>query len=286
MNIVIQGLGEMGASLALILNQVADNHVIGIDINQNTLDYAIKHQIISESGSDLIMVADRADVIILATPINGIKESLKQLAGITLKPQVIVTDAGSTKNEILQVANKVLVNTAFIGGHAMAGTHKSGVAEANKDLYQQVPYFLIPNQVGKAYVERLKNIFKPLAADFTTIDVEAHDHLMAMISDVPHIAAFALMNTAVKQLGSSDHFGRYVAGGFTDTTRIAASDAKLWTDILLSNRESVLENNQALIDELQEINQTIADNDANKLQEMIQTAHDARQNLLSRKQHE
>ena len=179
----------------------------------------------------------------------------------------------------MAVAATQLAHVAFIGGHAMAGTHLSGVTAANPQLYQQAPYFLIPNQKGQAALSTLQALLAPLQANFKTIDTTTHDHLMAMISDVPHIAAFALMNAAVKQLGDVADFGQYVAGGFKDTTRIAASDPKLWTDVLMSNQAAVLASTQQLMAELTAFNQALATQNTDQLLRLIQSAQKARQNL-------
>jgi len=281
MNIVIQGLGEMGASLALILNQQPENHVVGVDVIESTRVYALKHHIVSQVSTTLANVAVNADVIILATPVSLIKQAMVELSKMSLKKDVIITDTGSTKSDIMAIANSELRHQIFIGGHAMAGTHQSGIDYANSNLYDGAPYFLTANKLGMNHINRLKTILTPIQAKFKEIDVAAHDNLMAVISDVPHIAAFALMNTAVKQLGPSEKFGNYVAGGFKDTTRIAASDPKLWADILLSNKDSVVANNQALITELQAFNTTLLENDLTNLIALIQSAQISRQNLLS-----
>ncbi|CAM3159116.1 prephenate dehydrogenase [Leuconostoc rapi] len=283
MNIVVQGLGEMGASLALILNQQSDNHVIGVDTKDATRKAALKSNIVSEISDNLIDVAGQADIIILATPVSIIKQAMKELSKIILKSNVIITDTGSTKNEIMAFANSELQHVAFIGGHAMAGTHKTGVTYADERLYVGTPYFLIPNQMGQQRIKQLKTVLAPIQAHFTSIDVTAHDDLMAMVSDVPHIVAFALVNAAVKQLGPSENFGQYVAGGFKDTTRIAQSDPKLWTDVLLSNKASVLTNNRALIAELEAFNQALTADDAMNLTKMIHAAQISRQRLLVRR---
>lgn len=280
MNIVVQGLGEMGASLAMVLNQQHDNRVIGVDAKAVTRQAALKNNIVSEVTDDIVAVAGQADVIVLATPVSIIKQTMKILSKMLLKSHVIVTDTGSTKNEIMAIANSELQHVAFIGGHAMAGTHKSGVAYADALLYVGTPYFLMPNPIGKQRVNQLKKILAPIQAHFTAMDVTTHDDLMAMISDVPHIAAFALMNAAVKQLGPSEGFGQYVAGGFKDTTRIAESDPNLWTDILLSNKASVMANNQALIAELEAFNQALISDDVANLTALIHAAQTSRQRLL------
>ncbi|MGO1280548.1 MAG: prephenate dehydrogenase/arogenate dehydrogenase family protein, partial [Leuconostoc mesenteroides] len=123
-NIVVVGLGEMGASLAKILNKEPKNQVIGVDINEKSLSYAKDHGIVFEAASNLVNVASHADVIILATPVTYIEEMIRSLSQLSLKKEVIVTDTGSTKRDIMDVAEAVLTpkNIHFVGGHAMAGT--------------------------------------------------------------------------------------------------------------------------------------------------------------------
>lgn len=279
-NIVVVGLGEMGASLAKILNKEPKNQVIGVDINGKSLSYAKDHGIVFEAASNLVNVASHADVIILATPVTYIEEMIRSLSQLSLKKEVIVTDTGSTKRDIMDVAEAVLTpkNIHFVGGHAMAGTHRSGVEWANEKLYQDVPYFLIPSSISNA--RRLQEILEPIAAEFMPISVKKHDELMAVISDIPHIMSFALMNTATNQLGDSTTFGQYVAGGFKDMTRIAESDPKLWTDVLLSNKEAILTSQSLIIEQLQLFSQAIEDNDASTLMTLISSAQESRKNLL------
>ncbi|NYS22243.1 prephenate dehydrogenase/arogenate dehydrogenase family protein [Leuconostoc sp. DB-1] len=279
-NIVVVGLGEMGASLAKILNKEPKNQVIGVDINEKSLNYAKDHGIVFEAASNLVNVASHADVIILATPVTYIEEMIRSLSQLSLKKEVIVTDTGSTKRDIMDVAEAVLTpkNIHFVGGHAMAGTHRSGVEWANEKLYQDVPYFLISSSISNA--RRLQEILEPIAAKFMPISVKKHDELMAVISDIPHIMSFALMNTATNQLGDSTTFGQYVAGGFKDMTRIAESDPKLWTDVLLSNKEAILTSQSLIIEQLQLFSQAIEDNDASTLMTLISSAQESRKNLL------
>ncbi|MBZ6010962.1 prephenate dehydrogenase [Leuconostoc gelidum] len=278
-NIVVVGLGEMGASLAEILNTQSNNYVVGVDINEQSLRYAIENNLVSATSSQLRDVAPQADVIVLATPVTSIEKNMHQLAKMVLKENVIITDTGSTKRDIMAVAEEVLtpMNITFIGGHAMAGTHQSGVTYANKHLYRHVTYFLVPSSMSDS--RRLQTVFKPLDAKFITIDIVKHDALMAIISDVPHIVAFALMNTATAQLGPATLFGQYVAGGFKDTTRIAASDSKLWADVLLSNKQAVLESQKQLIKQLNLFSQAIENNDEGTLITLISDARQSRENL-------
>ncbi|WEV55172.1 prephenate dehydrogenase/arogenate dehydrogenase family protein [Leuconostocaceae bacterium ESL0723] len=281
--VVVVGLGEMGASLALALNQSPKNQVIGVDRDPGAISYALKHGIIGQGVGNLDAVADQADLIILAVPVRTIESMLAHLAELPLKRSVIVTDAGSTKREILEAAEKYLSprQIHFVGGHAMAGTHLAGVQAAKLDLYRDAAYFMIPSRVTPpAVVQLLIDRLAPLQANFILTSIGDHDQLMAVISDVPHIAAFALMNSAVQLLGPSQNFGQYVAGGFKDMTRIAASDPKLWTDVLLSNPDAILATQKHYRNELDRFYQAIERGDQAGLESMIRRAQEDRMNLL------
>ncbi|MDR3190153.1 MAG: prephenate dehydrogenase/arogenate dehydrogenase family protein [Lactobacillaceae bacterium] len=284
--IVIQGLGEIGASIATVLAKQPDNYVIGVDIDATTLEYAMQQHIVTETNRDLAAVAQRADIIILATPVKHIEQSMQALAQMALKPNVIITDAGSTKREIMAIAEAYLVpkQIAFIGGHAMVGTHLSGVQNVNPNLHSNAPYFLMPASNIGAQLPELQAVLQPLGAKFVELEVMQHDALMAVISDLPHIVAYALMNTATQELGATAEFGQYVAGGFIDTTRIAASDPTMWTDIILSNQQAILASLQALSSQLDTFTKAIENNAADELSQLITTAQGAREQLLRKRE--
>lgn len=278
--IVIQGLGEMGGSLAAALYH--QHHIIGVDQNTDIINEACAKQIIHEGTTNLSAVAGKADVIILATPVSVILSTIKTLGQLVLKDDVIITDAGSTKQSIFEQAKITFDQQyiTFIGGHAMAGTQNSGLDAVNPTLYQGVPYFLIPiDEQSKQNIPELKQILQSIGANFTEIGTQQHDDLMAMISDVPHIAAFALVNAAVKQLGDAQVFGQYVAGGFKDTTRIAGSNAKVWTDILLSNQDSIVDSLHVYTEALKEIEIALTNGNRLELEALLSRAQDSRQHL-------
>ncbi|MGX7051441.1 prephenate dehydrogenase [Leuconostoc palmae] len=278
MKIVVQGLGEMGASFASIMKQNTEHEIIGVDNNTNTLSYALKHNIIDKAATNLSEVVTDADLIFLATPIDIIKKSIIELSRITLKPGVLITDAGSTKSEILNVASMYFKdNVHFIGGHAMAGTQNSGIEAADNELYQNAPYFLITSPNSDVIIDSLKQIFAPLDAKFITISSQEHDRLMAFISDEPHILSYALVNAVVANIQNAENLGDYVAGGFKDTTRIAASNPDVWTAILMSNREAILASNQALINELTKFDQALKDENRAEIHRMISQAKTVRE---------
>ncbi|CAH1851396.1 prephenate dehydrogenase [Convivina intestini] len=287
MNVVIVGLGEMGASLACDLRQSPQIKLIGVDRNAVSLAYARKTGLVDETSQDLATVAAQADLIILATPVDSIEKMIAQLGQLPLKATVIVTDAGSTKRAIMAQARQFLLpkGITFIGGHAMAGSHLAGVQAAKTGMYRQAPYFLMPaDEQAASRVGDLKDILAPTGANFITMSVDEHDDLMAVISDNPHVIAFALMNSAVNDLGKSQDFGQYVAGGFKDMTRIAASNPQLWSDILLSNQKAVLNNLTSFRQALDQFQRAIEASDETALLQLISRAQTSRQNLLIKRE--
>ncbi|CAH1852085.1 prephenate dehydrogenase [Convivina praedatoris] len=287
MNVVIVGLGEMGASLACDLRKNPQIKLIGVDRDVASLAYARKTSLVDQTSQDLAEVATQADLIILATPVESIEQMIEQLGQLDLKTTVIITDAGSTKRAIMAQAQQFLLpkGITFIGGHAMAGSHLAGVQAAQMGMYRHAPYFLMPaDEQAASRVDNLKVILAPTGANFITMSVDEHDDLMAVVSDNPHVIAFALMNSSVNDLGKSQDFGQYVAGGFKDMTRIAASDPQLWSDILLSNQGAILNNLTSFRQALDQFQRAIEDSDEETLLQLISRAQISRQNLLIKRE--
>ncbi|CAK8053825.1 prephenate dehydrogenase [Eupransor demetentiae] len=288
MKTLVLGLGEMGASLALDLKKNPDNQIYGLDANSSSLDYALEKGIIDQAGQSLSQVAPEMDLIILATPVQAIINILKELANLPLKDGLIITDLGSTKVEIMKVAKQLFAGkqVAFIGGHPMAGSQKSGVQAGRTSLYAQQTFFLVlaNNPVSRASLMKLEGFLQPLDARFIVCQAADHDQWMAAVSDSPHVIAFALMNAAVASLGKPEAFKNYTAGGFKSMTRIAGSDPQLWTDALLSNPAGTLAELNQFKEELDHFYQAIANGDRTALFQIIQQAATARQELMSGEQ--
>ncbi|BAP86516.1 prephenate dehydrogenase [Paucilactobacillus hokkaidonensis JCM 18461] len=240
MKFVVVGLGEMGASLALTMkNKLANTEVVGVDRDEESLRLALENGIVDTTTTNLQTAVADADVIVLATPTKVIINYLHQLVKLPLKNDVIVTDTGSTKVQVMDAAQSLIKRgICFVGGHAMAGTQKAGVMAADKTLYESSPYFLISNQ--PTAVQKVKEILQPLQAKFTEISAVEHDQMMAQLSDLPHVVAAALVNSSEDMLEQEPELPHYAAGGFKDTTRIGGADPQMWTDVLLTNRPATL----------------------------------------------
>ena len=241
-NIFIVGLGLIGTSLALGMKKEHPNiKITGLDIQSKSQEFALNRGIIDEVGESIEKAAGRADVIFLCCPVEVVKKQLKILSEIPLKKSVIITDVASTKSEIVQEAERLHLK-GFIGGHPMAGSHKSGVTAGEPLLFENAYYILIPSEgVEWKDVQSLQNVLSGTRAKFLILSPREHDEITGMLSHLPHIIAAGLVNQSKIFNENHPRSKQLAAGGFRDITRIASSDPQMWTDILLSNRDILME---------------------------------------------
>jgi len=236
--IVIIGMGLIGGSIgkAAIEKGLADE-VVGVCRRQSSLDRAVKERSLTRGYvNNYDEAAGGADIIFIATPVHTIKETLEKLAGTVKDPNVLVTDVGSTKKEIVEYAKRYKDKFVFIGGHPLAGSEKAGVEYSTPDLFEGSACMLTPDEgVGDENVKKLRDFWEDLGAGVGIIGPEKHDYNLAFSSHLPHVVAYALAGVVEEALPPT-----MFAAGFKDTTRIAASDAVLWSDIFMSNRENIL----------------------------------------------
>jgi prephenate dehydrogenase len=249
--VFVIGLGLIGGSLALcIKKEHEDATIVGYDINNEQARLAKMLGVIDEIAENIYSGAMDANLIIISAPVNETEEIIQFLAGLPLHPEVIVTDTGSTKSKIVGSAKSLEKRgITFIGGHPMAGSHKSGVSAAKEILFENAFYLLTPKEhIEKKKVELLKAWLKGTHAKFLTITPKNHDYLTGIVSHFPHIIAASIVRQTEKLAESESLIPRLAAGGFRDITRIASSSPVMWKDILLHNREILIE----LLDQWQE----------------------------------
>ncbi|WP_028986698.1 prephenate dehydrogenase [Thermicanus aegyptius] len=241
--ISVIGLGLIGGSLAVCLKKNPEAEVWGYDREERRLTKGLELGIIDRAAASLEEAVEGADLVVLATPIATIQELLKTLSGYSLKPGMIITDVGSTKSSIVSLASEVLSRheVTFIGGHPMAGSHKSGVEAANPLLFENAFYVLSPTEkTPEEKVKELEELLAPTRAQFIYLDPKLHDQVVGMISHFPHLVAGLLVNQVERLHGENPWYHRLAAGGFKDITRIASSNPDLWRDVTLDNRENLL----------------------------------------------
>ncbi|MDX8364858.1 prephenate dehydrogenase [Cytobacillus sp. IB215665] len=241
--VLIIGLGLIGGSIGLAISKAhKQTAIIGYDINTHNLKLAKTLGIIDEIAISLEQEVNSADLIILATPVRQTEILIEQMAQYKFKQSAIVTDVGSTKQFIVSKANIFRQKgVTFIGGHPMAGSHKSGVVAAKAHLFENAFYILTtPEDVGIEHVNDLKEWLKGTNAKFIHLSPQEHDRITGVISHFPHIIAASLVHQAETFQNEHEFISRLAAGGFKDITRIASSNPEMWRDILLHNKDELL----------------------------------------------
>ncbi|MCK4994170.1 MAG: prephenate dehydrogenase [Candidatus Omnitrophica bacterium] len=233
---VIVGPGLIGGSIGLFLlkSKIAST-VIGVARSKETLKKALKKGAISESQLDLEKAIVDADLVIICTPVKAFENIIRKIRTI-IKPGSIVFDVGSTKSEIVQQGQKLLPKDVyFVGTHPMAGSEDAGVQNACLDFFKgSICFITNTKKTQKAAMSKVCELWEKLGAKCVKINPSEHDKIVASISHLPHLISVALVNSVTaKNI-------KFAAGGFKDTTRIAAGSAEMWHDITLSNRKAIL----------------------------------------------
>lgn len=279
--ITIIGVGLIGGSLGLALKEKKANFkIVGID-KQEIIEKAIARGAIDEGTVNLKEGIEEADIVIIATPVKTILNLLTQINPF-LKKGCIVTDTGSTKQQIVQKANKVLSKDIFfIGGHPMAGSEEYGIDSANSHLFQDKTYILTPTKKSNLIaIEKISSLIKMIGAKRLILNSLEHDRIVGTVSHLPQIMAVSLVNMVselVRKENNNNYF-KAVGEGFKDMTRIASSPYKIWEDICDTNQENILEMIQEFRNYLEVIEDKLK-NDPSSLKEEFQKASKLREAL-------
>lgn len=280
--ILIVGVGLIGGTIARGFKQNPDNFVIGIGRRIENLTTAKNMKIIDEFSTDFASEAVLADYIIFATPVKQSLKFMAELAELETKPNLVVSDAGSTKFEIVEAAEKLFAGKSiyFIGGHPMAGSHKTGAAASRNDLFENAFYILTPSKnVPDSVVQDFKKELEGLKARFIELDANEHDEITSMVSHLPHILASSLVHQTKDFSQMHPLAKEMAAGGFRDMTRIASSDARMWTDILLSNQEAILNRIVAWQSEMSEVYSLVERADFDEIMSFFNEAKNFRETM-------
>ena len=281
--LAIVGTGLIGGSFSVALKQAgAVREVLGVGRNPARLTVARELGLIDRAVD--WAEAGQADCILLALPVGETEAVLKQLAP-HMKASAIVTDAGSTKVNVVAAARAALGKrfADFVPGHPIAGSEQSGPGAARADLYQGKKVVLTPQADTRAdAVATVKALWDAAGAQVETLDADLHDRVFAAVSHLPHLAAFALVDE-LAQRADGDTFFRFAASGFRDFTRIAGSSPEMWRDIALSNREAVLTELDAYVAALQGLRSAVSAEDADALLAIFSRAREARNNWVRKK---
>ena len=285
-NVLIIGLGLIGGSIGLAIKKEHPECTInGFDIQTEQVKLAKTLQVIDVIVDDLKGAVESSDFIFIAVPVKQTEQMLDMLSTFTFKKNVIVTDVGSTKQQIVEKAEKLKnKGITFIGGHPMAGSHKSGVTAAKVHLFENAFYILTPTDQKQQNeeVEQLKVLLAGTHAHFIILSPDEHDRLAGVISHFPHIIAASLVHQAKNFQSDNDLVSRLAAGGFRDITRIASSNPVMWRDILLHNQDAILELFDNWFKEMDKIRNFVSLGSSDEIYQYFNHAKDFRDALPTR----
>jgi prephenate dehydrogenase len=224
---LVVGTGLIGGSIALGLRR-RGWHVSGLDADEAHASEALAREAVDAVGDDL-----DAEVVFVAVPATSVARVVRDLlADLRRRPDAVITDVSGVKTAIVAEAD----HPRFVGGHPMAGSERSGFEASDADLFEGKVALLTPTaNTPEPAVAMATALWESLGSTVRQLTAEAHDHLVAEISHLPHLAAYALVSAA--EADALPLVGR----GFVDTTRIAASAEGLWTDIFRENRRPLLD---------------------------------------------
>ena len=236
------GCGLMGGSFALALKRAGlVKRVVGYSKSPSTTERARQMGVIDVEAPSALLAVSGADIVLLAVPVSATEATFKAIRHL-ITANTLVMDVGSTKRDVVDAARRVLRDDigCFVPAHPITGKELSGVEYADVNLYVGKQVILTP--IERTYTAQLNkaiSLWTALGCNVVQMSPQAHDAAFAAVSHLPHLIAFALMNSISGQARGADYLS--LAGpGFRDFSRIAASDSKMWRDILIANREELL----------------------------------------------
>ncbi len=275
LKVLIIGLGLIGCSLGLALKESPRvKTIMGFDNDPVALQKAADIGII-DSSVTLESGVPEADIIFLCTPLGSYGPLLGRIKA-DMQPGTIVSDVGSTKEQVMKLFQDLPEQVFGIGGHPMAGSEIKGINGADRYLFENAVYCLTPDPgLPESVLASLIDLLRITGARIKIMEAAVHDELVATVSHIPHLTAVALVNLT---RGSEDHL-MMAAGGFRDTTRIASSSPEIWNDILFFNRNHILQQLDALILNLNSLKGALANSDADYINEELKTAKQIRDQI-------
>ncbi|MDO8457446.1 MAG: prephenate dehydrogenase/arogenate dehydrogenase family protein [Burkholderiaceae bacterium] len=268
------GCGLMGGSFALALKRAGlVKRVVGYSKSPSTTERARKLGVIDVEAPSALLAVSGADIVLIAVPVAATEATFKAIKHL-VTPQMLVMDVGSTKRDVIDAGRRALREQigSFVPAHPIAGKEVSGVEHADADLYKDKQVILTPiERTLTVQLQKAVDVWTALGCRVVKMSPESHDAAFAAVSHLPHLISFALMNAISGQPQGKDYLS--LAGpGFRDFTRIAASDPKVWRDIMLSNREELLAQSKIFQRNLQALELMISSGNSEALEGLLEQA--------------
>jgi prephenate dehydrogenase len=256
--------------------------VVGAGRNGANLRLALETGVIDSIAPDAVAAAHGADLVLLAAPVAQFPKLFRDVSSV-LAPKAIVTDGGSTKRDVVVAARAAMGKklAQFVPAHPIAGAEKSGAGAASADLFRGKRVIITPlPENSEATVKRVRDAWSACGARITPMDPEEHDTILAAVSHLPHVLAYALVHDLAGRDNAAELFA-YAAGGFRDFTRIASSHPEMWRDICIANRDRLLQELDRYRRELDSIGRLLQAGDAAGLERVFAEARESRSRWLN-----
>ncbi len=272
--VCIVGVGLIGGSFGQAVRERGlARHVVGAVRREETAKAAYEKGAVDSATTDLSEAVRGADLVFMAPPVGQIKNLCERIAPF-VRADAIITDAGSTKAQIMRDCTPIFApKSYFVGGHPMAGSEKTGVQSARSDLFEGATWVLTPtSDTPPPVVNQLLALVEGLGAQPLLLNASAHDQLLAVTSHLPHITAAALVHLFTQSQQQNDVATQLIATGWRDSTRIAAGNAEMWRDISLANAPALSKSLDNLIAELQKVRDLLSASESEKLNDWFEKA--------------
>jgi len=272
------GCGLMGGSFALALKRAGlVKRVVGYSPSPATVERALQLGVIDQAATSAEAAATGSDLVLVAVPVAATEATFKTIQHL-ITPHTLLMDVGSTKSDVVAMGQRALGKHigSFVPAHPIAGKEVSGIEHADADLYVGKQLILTPMESTLApALQKALEVWTALGCHVVQMSAQDHDAAYAAVSHLPHLLGFAVMN-AISGQAKGAEFLSLAGPGFRDFTRIAASDPKVWRDIMLSNRDEILAQSRLFQQSLQALDALIESGDSQALEASIRKASHTR----------
>ncbi len=276
-NIVVVGLGLMGASMALSMRAAGYENVRGWDINPATLEFAIAHEVVGQHDLNLRELLSWADTVVLAVYPDQMIAFLQEHQEELQVGSRVVDISGIKSALIGQVRSFLRTDVDFLSIHQMAGREKSGIEMATAELFEHSNFIIVQQAENRAEnIEHLERLAEKMRVQrVCRLSAQEHDEIIAYTSHLPHVVAISLVNSS----SFNERTAHFVGGSFRDATRVALINSQLWTQLFLTNKQQVLEEIDKLKVQLDRVSTALQANSQEELQKILVAANSNRSKL-------
>ena len=279
----IIGFGLIGSSIAREIRKYKLSKIISAcDISKSAQKEVKSLRLANEITSDVKTSVKNADLVFICSPLSTYKQIFLAINKSANK-DVIITDVGSSKLNVVQLAEKILSkNLCFVPGHPIAGTEESGPKSGFLNLFKNRWFIITPAKLTKKIQKiKIEKIWKKFGSKVTSMSAQSHDNIMAITSHIPHLIAYNIVGTASRlEEKIKSEVIKFSASGFRDFTRIASSDPTMWRDIVISNKKQILFMLKKFNKDLKNLEMAIRNENKNKLFTIFKNTRNIRKKII------